>query len=65
MLYAYQPGYAYIQYAYIQVLLYTYNKSEEEVIDKAKELEMLGSLDNVTESVIAIYKQLKKTALKV
>ena len=42
----------------------TCNKSEEEVTDKSKEPEMLRSLDNIAESIAAIYKQLKRTALE-
>ena len=42
---------------------YTCDKSEE-ITDKEKELEMLGSLDNIIESIAAICKQLKKTVLK-
>ena len=42
----------------------TCKESEEENTDKTKELEMLGSLDNIAECVAAICKQLKRTALK-
>src|ERR1700721_515181 len=42
----------------------TCKESEEEIPEKTKELEMIRSLDNIAESMIAICKQLKKTILK-
>ena len=42
----------------------TCEESEEETTDKTKELEMLRSLGDIIESIAAICKQLKTTALK-
>ena len=42
----------------------TCEESKEEITEEPKEPEILRSLENITESVTAICKQLKKTVIK-